>query len=433
MTQTCADSRGFVRVTLRRSAVCLLLLAACDPGEVVLLAPDKSDDHAPALTIQVVVDTPYVALATALGWTDGVPGAQVRAHLMKEPYDEEYWHVATADSLGVARFPSILSGLYEIAVRRPLRPEEVTQTGDATRMVAGGRRMYVSQGAEQAVTVVPDHGGSLIFSEFALVTPWESETGGITYWLAKYIEIYNNSDTTIYLDGKLLGTAWLWNRDSPFWPCAQTEAVRDDPEGIWTEWVARFPGDGPDHPLAPHHTALIALSAIDHRAVLAKLPDLRHADFEFAGSGGVDNPDVPNLEDIGLRPYASYNALSSPLYLANPVDLGSLPRYIDPRLGRPFVRIPSGRILDAHGRIQDYTETSFQGSPTCLDDLNRAFERLPGPAWLIADVEQGLSRQRRVLYVLPDGRKVLQDTNTSMEDFVKAPRTPGWIPDSLGR
>ena len=87
--------------------------------------------------------------------------------------------------------------------------------------------------------------------------------------------------------------------------------------------------------------------------------------------------------------------------------------------------------MDAHGRIQDYTETSFQGSPTCLDDLHRAFERLPGPAWLIADVEQRLSRQRRVLYILPDGRKVLQDTDTSMEDFVKAVRTPGWIPDSL--
>jgi hypothetical protein len=45
------------------------------------------------------------------------------------------------------------------------------------------------------------------------------------------------------------------------------------------------------------------------------------------------------------------------------------------------------------------------------------------------DFDAGLSYQRRVLMVLPDGRKVLQDTNTSMFDFVKAPRTPGWIPD----
>jgi hypothetical protein len=42
-----------------------------------------------------------------------------------------------------------------------------------------------------------------------------------------------------------------------------------------------------------------------------------------------------------------------------------------------------------------------------------------------------ISVQRRVLYVLPDGRKVLQDTDTSMEDFMKAVRSPGWIPDSL--
>jgi hypothetical protein len=39
-----------------------------------------------------------------------------------------------------------------------------------------------------------------------------------------------------------------------------------------------------------------------------------------------------------------------------------------------------------------------------------------------------LTEQRRVLMVLPDGRKVLRDTETSMADFVKAAMTPGWIP-----
>ena len=51
---------------------------------------------------------------------------------------------------------------------------------------------------------------------------------------------------------------------------------------------------------------------------------------------------------------------------------------------------------------------------------------------LVADIRmtaiplmlQGLT----VLFVRPDGRKVLEDTETSMADFVKAPRTPGWIP-----
>ena len=49
----------------------------------------------------------------------------------------------------------------------------------------------------------------------------------------------------------------------------------------------------------------------------------------------------------------------------------------------------------------------------------------------VNDPDNGLSVQRRVLRVLPDGRKALLDTNTSMFDFVKAVRTPGWIPDSL--
>ncbi|HYT82685.1 MAG TPA: hypothetical protein VEK86_04495, partial [Gemmatimonadales bacterium] len=235
--------------------------------------------------------------------------------------------------------------------------------------------------------------------------------------------------TTIYLDGKYWGIGWDFNRDYPYWPCAQTGSVRNDPDGIWTRIMLRFPGQGTDHPLAPGQTALIAKAAIDHRPVDPKLWDLSHADFEWGGYRNADNPDVPNLEGIGLQgmgfplPHAE-----QPLFLSEPVDLTTLPRYTDPYSGRVWVRVPAAAVLDVWVGAQDWTTTSYTPVASCLESAHRYFERLPGPAFAGSDFDNGLSEQRRVLTVLPDGRKILQDANTSMVDFVKAARTPGWIP-----
>jgi hypothetical protein len=117
----------------------LLLLGACDPGDVVLLAPDKSPSDAPALTLHAVIDTPYMDVAEGLGWTAGVPQAQVRVHLMKEPYNETYWSVATADSAGIAKFADLLGGLYEVQVTRQLTTGEIAQGDTAPHVLAGGR------------------------------------------------------------------------------------------------------------------------------------------------------------------------------------------------------------------------------------------------------------------------------------------------------
>jgi hypothetical protein len=414
----------------------ILVLSACDPGNVVLLAPDKSDGGPPALTIHAVVDTPYADVATTLEWTAGIPAARVRVHRMEEPYDESYWHVAASDSNGVATFAGLLSGLYEVAVTRWLSGPEMEHGDSVLHIVAGGRRLHVSPGAEHDVTVAPDRRGSLMLSEIFPFLPSHYETGGLEYSDAKYLELYNNADTVIYLDGMYLGRGWDRTRDYSWAPCEQTAVVRNDAMGVWTEQVLRFPGAGTDYPVAPGSTVLIAKSAIDHRSVHPDLDDLSGADFEWGGGRTADNPDVPNLEDIGLRPmtFAWPTPMEEPVFLAAPTPLQALPRYREPYRGLVFVRIPRDLILDVWVGVGDMSSVTWTTSPaTCLEAAHRSFERLPGPPTRTQDFDDGVSIQRRVLYVLPDGRKVLQDTDTSMEDFVKALRSPGWIPDSLGR
>ena len=417
------------RTALRLSLTTALPLAACDPGDVVLLAPEDTTG-APTLSIRAVIDTPYAALATSLGWSGGVPGAEVRVHLMAEPYDSTYWHVAAADSTGVATF-SGLGGLYEVEVSRPLTAAEQARLGEAVHLLAGGRRLYAPTSPTADVTMGPDHRGSLVLAEYDFNIPDPLATGGREYPDAKYFEIYNNSDTTIYLDGKYWGIAWDLLRDFPYWPCTQTEVVRNDPNGVWAQRIFRFPGRGDDYPLAPGQMALVARSAIDHRLVAPSLPDLRQADFEWSSST-ADNPNVPNLQDIGLRPMPpDWPWPTQPQFLSDTVDLTTLPRYVDPYSGDVWVRIPKPLVLDATASAAD--ETTYPpagpGSAWCAQALDQQFERLPGPAEAFGDTDDGLSMRRRVLTVLPDGRKLLQDANTSMFDFVKAPRTPGWIPD----
>lgn len=396
----------------------------------MLLTPTTSPGNS-TLSIRAVIDTPYTALADSLGWTNGVPGATVRIHLMADPYDSSYWHVATADSQGVAVFAAI-GGPYEVEVSRTLTAAEIARAGGQVHVWAGGLRLYAPTTDTTDVTTAPDQRGSLVFSEFELSGPSSVETGGYPYTDAMYFEIYNNSDTTIYLDGKYWGTGWDLNSDFPFWPCSQTAVVRNDSEGVWAAPIFRFPGSGADYPLKPGQSALIAKSAIDHRQVYSFLYDLSHADFEWGGSGNANNPDVPNMQDVGLRvPPVWPVANDMPEFLAEPVDLAALPRYTDPYSGLVWVRIPRKAILDVWVGTAEVPSGVTVQAPPCLEATHRYFERLPGPAYVAGDFDAGLSYQRRILYVLPDGRKVLQDTNTSMFDFVKAPRTPGWIPDSL--
>jgi hypothetical protein len=338
----------------------------------------------------------------------------------------------------VATFSDLLYGLYEVEVTKGLTTAEMARATSAVHLFAGGRRLHLPVTHVEEITVAPDQRGSLVFSELMWNTPHDLYCAvyGTCALDSRYFEIFNNSDTTVYLDGKYWGIGWDLNRDFPYWPCEQTAPVRDDPDGIWTRWVFRFPGRGTDYALAPGGTALVAQAAIDHRAVEPELLDLRGADFEWGGYSSADNPDVPNLDEIGPSHMPRYvpGPSDMPEYLSEPVDLDRLPRYVDPYSGRVFVRIPRALVLDAWAGTVDYA--SWGGSstePACLEDVNRAFERLPGPAAAALDWVNGvdLSFQRRALVVLPNGRKMLQDSNTSMFDFVKAPRTPGWIPDSL--
>lgn len=102
--------------------------------------------------------------------------------------------------------------------------------------------------------------GSLVISEFHYHQPPAWMSGGVVgyFWFYWYIELYNNSDTTIYLDGKIVGRGFNYHLDATLWPCAETEPFRNEPRGMWSRLFQAFPGSGHDYPVAPGKTVLTA-------------------------------------------------------------------------------------------------------------------------------------------------------------------------------
>ncbi|HET7039665.1 MAG TPA: hypothetical protein VFH97_07245, partial [Gemmatimonadales bacterium] len=117
-----------------------------------------------------------------------------------------------------------------------------------------------------------------------------------------YVELYNNSDTTIPLTGKVIARSQpLFRNYSPPKTCPETEQWRNDPDGIWASYFDKFPSAT----LAPGQTVVVATDGIDHSGIVPGMQNLTGATFEFIGSPDVDNPSVPNMVPSGLREFGA--------------------------------------------------------------------------------------------------------------------------------
>ncbi len=403
----------------------LLLLAgglACETGEIKLVSPDVVsgvDDF----TIHVTLEDS--ALAAALGWEAGVPNATIKMlrYTTSLP-PAEY----TTDSVGRLSLPNFAGGLWRVWAERILTPDETGPTGGVVRAFGDGIREPLATTGTLPLNMGTDRAGSVVFSEFFplwYVLPAPS----VQYQWAQYFELYNNSDTTVYLDGMLVLQAWPFHNDNERRGCAEQTTFRTDPEGIWFLWATQFPGQGTDYPLTPRSTALVALDALDHSVVHPVLPDLSNADFEIAGTIDADNPAVPNLADVGPAASpgghgAQLSTLVTPFVLARATDLATLLRGRDLQ-GTEYWRIPMDRVLDVvtgrHDAGDERYYTLCDGPWVGTGDVDRLELIYPVPIY-----EPGLSLQRRVLRRTTGGAELL-DLNISMVDWEYVARTPGAI------
>jgi len=416
-------SRQIGRTAVATAAAVLILSSGCDFDGVTQVARAPAERADLALVIRA--DSLSEA-AELLGWGEAIPDAEVA--LSWADSDEEPLRVST-DAEGTARFENIRVGSYRLSVSRPLTAEELATVEDTEVTGVFDDFAIAVQGPteEQELTPLPSLRRGLIISEYYF-NPFHRAGVG-TYQTGGFLELYNNGDTTIYLDRKLIGRGLSLVSDAT--PCDWTARFRTDPGGVWAMEIQRFPGSGHDHPLDPGETAVIATDAIDHSAFIDELLDLSGADFEMSGPQAPDNPAVPNLVDIG--PWSNplghgilFHGLAGIAFLADAVDLDGLPRdRVAPESNFEMQRIPSDDILDVAAFASTYPPRVGRW---CDPFVHRRFDRREGYHLLHGEGAWLTSVNRKVAGVLPDGRKVLQHTRSSDTDFAVGERTPGWIP-----
>ena len=386
--------------------------------------PGGGDHLRPGLAVTVRAAPEAAGVAQALGWAGGVPGAEVRAHRIGTDFE---WETAITDEQGNAYLPQLVSGRYRLAVYRPLTDAESAQAGVSA--LASGRILDVGgAGTEQTMELVPNRAGLVISEVYA---PSTGPSVGFSYNFHMFFELYNNSDRTVFLDGLTFGRSQLIDIAAPVASCAESARFRKDPDGIWTVFLHRFPGSGGQYPLGPGDAVVVAMDAIDHSVVDPRLPDLSNADFELLGFGDVDNPDVPNVVEVGLRNWFHGHGLlfyvGQSLFIANEVDPASLERVVWslPSGDVPMIRVPDTALIDVMWTEEDDVLRE-QRYEICDGVVHDDFDQLGG-GYLQHGVDLTLSVQRIRLPGAAGAAGRLQDTNVSAVDLVKGPITPGTI------
>jgi len=432
-----------------RSAALLAALVACATcthGDITVVEPAAQGPN-DTLALTIVPDAEDVASASALGWKGGIPGAEVILAPSVEPKGWGAGDTATGppidtlvtDSAGHVSVPDLAPGWYYVEVHRWLTPTELGRLAPGADVIGFMTRKVVER-RRDTLTVPGSHRRSIVISEVSSFPQWIPGTPD-SYTLGGYLELANNTDTTVYLDGLVVGLMGLEVESVPpnGW-CAGHESYDNDPAGLWVEFMDSLPGTGREYPLAPGAVAVIATDAIDHRPLSPLWGlDLSHANVEMVGTSGADNPGVPNsipistngLWDPGHGMIFTFN-LASAVVVALPVDTAALPRALKFGPDGNWVqRIPRDHVLDV---LWAYWSDIAASGSLCPIQVNSAFDREPAPLWW-SHMPDGdwhsvgaYSIQRRVAYTRSDGRKILQATRSTEADFFVGLRTPFQLP-----
>lgn len=233
------------------------------------------------------------------------------------------------------------------------------------------------------------------------------------YTADAFVEIFNNSDEVVYIDGKYLA---LTESKSPpaFLPA-------DDPNYIYTRQIVRFPGQGTDYPVLPGKSIVIAArSARDHRVNASKSVDLSDADFEVKDTDGMGNPAVKALtmysSSTSLRNLNLISGGPNAIFLFETEEnVLDWPEFYTPgsSTGERFRQVPVSTVIDGVETLRNSAGTGPNPSLKRLHNhIDAGFSFISALSGYVNEsIERKVSR-------IEDGRIILQDTNNSTVDFV---------------
>ena len=251
----------------------------------------------------------------------------------------------------------------------------------------------------------------------------------------KYFVVFNNSADTLAADGLILLEADLNS--------VQKYDLGDHDfrnKYFAVDAMYRVPGNGKTYRVAPGQALLIADNAMNHKEANSNSFDLSTADMEWydvsssAGTTDVDNPDIPNMDKLYCYTYTiwvPHNQGHKSFALARfPEDVAAEDYFATDSL---YVQY-NYEIVTSAGTYSQSKKSYMIPNEWIVDGVNLApsetFQWLTlsnkidaGYAYVAptgSDVTRFGKAVRRKTQEIINGRRRLQDTNNSTEDFEMA-------------
>ncbi|NUN07782.1 MAG: DUF4876 domain-containing protein [Ignavibacteriaceae bacterium] len=222
--------------------------------------------------------------------------------------------ISYTDNEGILSIESLPSAIYNITFRmvHPLVSNRIL-VGNIKNIEIASHRVYVD-----SVFASPVSNTGLAINEIYCGGP----INNFFYFYDQYIELYNYSDSLIYLDGMQVSRVSGNNEGKG--PGAD-EGDDGDFDGV--TYIFKFPGRPGErnHFIRPGQFIVIAGKAIDHRTSVSTSIDLNSCDWEFYNQYSAtdfDNPNVPNLLNIRADRTVDFliNLVSDVIILTSGVD-----------------------------------------------------------------------------------------------------------------
>lgn len=311
----------------------------------------------------------------------------------------------------------------------------VTALGDGRpiRAYRRGVKIESDMTIEMSAEYIPGGQEGFVLAEIFFAGTETPE--GKRYVGDKYFVLYNNAADTLSADGLILIEADL-NSVQKYDLGAND--FRDRYCAV--DAMYRIPGDGNTHRVAPGEVLLIADNAMDHREANANSFDLSGADFEWydvsssAGTTDVDNPAVENLDKLYCYTYTiwvPHNQGHKSFGLARFPEGMTKEQYF---ATDSFYISYTYQIVTAAGTYTQSKRSYVLPNEWIVDAVNLApsetfqwltfSDRLDAGYTYVAPTGSDKTRfgkaVRRKVQGFVNGRRVLQDTNNSTEDFETA-------------
>ena len=353
-----------------------------------------------------------------------------------------------ADESGKAVISGLTAGSYNI-----------TASGKIDQIAINGVRNSVlvrskeNTDVEIELLVAGSASGLVIKEVFYSGHSYLYDVAAVTMFKDCFVELFNNSDEPIALDGLYIANLWSPSKnDEPDDP--QYTMVTDpslDKDYVYADIVVRIPGSGSDYVLEPGKSFLVAQNAIDFNKelrnsledmempideeALAHIIDLSKADMETYAvtwmqaqnrDGNdyfdLDNPMVPDVENIyyeANKDFFQFEPIGASVVIARPgasLSDNDIYTYSYTHKGeqkeKVLMKILVASVLDG----VDFVANIESGKWKCLpNSIDLGFGYIPDD--IGGATNFSLRRKIDEERTSAAGRLVLSDTNNTTNDF----------------